>query len=1636
MSHSVTNNQYDNNLHIQEPGKRNKAGSTNPLGYQRFLNCDVKGFNLNLGFGGAETSMTMDLVESLETGTIQDQTQAEFSKKCETNRGTGPDNCVQLRYNGELGRVYEFKCLNANGSVVFEYAGLLSDHDIKLDSNGRTISIRMTDGRSALENVTLIIGDNYSRNYIYQEFGDSVNVLNILYEAEKGVSMHVDNIGDFTPPANPTIEDPLNTYGKCDYFMDSGYDEDGIPVTYILGQFMSSARYMTLPLSDQLVKINLDNVFNNAVNRAPYMRVNDTSLSLMSLLQQVCEEMAGELVINMIHTAPDPKGAEYEIVATFINRGQKLGSGGKSLRNYIDTDIVSKYAGGSKAFKSLSYGQESSYDATQNVVFGSKVRYFIETQRKYQYPAYNTPNTEPGSFTGGSYYNDLITTYPVGISGEIPLDRVVTQDYTTPGRDPSNPTYVFEPTGDIWNADSCYNEDQFQTPLLGPGQKCRVPTGGGRIAMVLGERLNGNLTNQGIPAYTLYSSNLCGDYLNVTYHLDELCAVLGFANLGTAQLTEDELLFTQTYESYINWSTMHPGSIGYKMGQAIFGSLWGNFQEYSLKIFADIVENGSFDSFRDPALAFPDAEVSKKLFEVVHAYVKNIYDTFYGKEYVVLLDTKKDEALRSNNFDVCIGKSFNTWTSSQPNDGDDDGDQPQPFATVTIPNNDPELWVNNGILANVIKTAGNGYLSTSDTIAQGAWFNSSATSTVLGLGTGDGLARFLNDDNTIGSFVKYGPIDNICKRIGNQTFVFRVDLSALNPSEFLVNNGNLYLKASVNEEMYFGGLTLTNNIVDLFGLSFAGLADDKTWVRFSIPRVKLIPTSDQDAAVNRAASRMALIALQVMTDVSALSGVVSGEFSLRDAITDKLAGGGINPGTFDGIAANLAVTNLAKMSVPAIVPEAIAIPFQSETVTYGPWMGISNPSGGMNVTEEDLAPWHFGFGPNAPSQSFQLMSNHGLAFAKNGLYGRMFQEKATIEAAGIPQINIAAATTDDSATVLTDISFGYGGDGAKTTMTYQSYSPKFGTAPKYLADSAKQTIGQKLEYMKKFRAEAIKNTASSLKLKEDLTKIIVGRNIGGGGGGGAGVEASDGNSRYGHTPSKFLMCGYLNKNKVSDIENSDGGSDGSAASQAAHDYTDGCEDIDNNPFPYSPNSPSPNDGNTCNRYTSAEIHPSYHFDSYQKEYYKNLSMMSMDGLYLPISIEGGPNNNLARYTTYSTPSSLPKGRPITMMPPVDIASAAGLSDSTAIDLTIDQKYNNPICSKAILNSWDDRKNDSDQGFVIMNVAHGSDADDNFNFDKIGASGTTGVEYFKDRQLETDFRFTAMRGPLVLQAWGYDINGKPIPNANDSAQNAEAGTFRNTQLEDKFLKNWLSNPKTWPVGPIDLRWDRNRGMWVAPPSSKIIPARLTAALSPFGSTTAELLNPNTFYEDYPLFAPDGTELTADVRNLTVTVHDYIGSSITKCAIVLLYYSDGKFMVIEEGGTRNLQRARISSGQTLACNGQCRGELFTVSTGGGVSYGDIGAITISDVMGIVSQPLASLTRLWVYKPSDTSNYEVVYIGSRSDADCGSCGGYGVYQIAGVDFNRLPTVQTVGKVLSVTEGGCLALVGTKNCGGITTP
>lgn len=90
---------------------------------------------------------------------------------------------------------------------------------------------------------------------------------------------------------------------------------------------------------------------------------------------------------------------------------------------------------------------------------------------------------------------------------------------------------------------------------------------------------------------------------------------------------------------------------------------------------------------------------------------------------------------------------------------------------------------------------------------------------------------------------------------------------------------------------------------------------------------------------------------------------------------------------------------------------------------------------------------------------------------------------------------------------------------------------------------------------------------------------------------------------------------------------------------------------------------------------------------------------------------------------------------------------------------------------------------------------------------------TGYADYRD-----DYRFFALRGPLVMQGWGYDTDGYPVPNKNDVEADTIQGKFKNDGLdENKFLDGHLKKPNTWPVAPVDLRLDRARGVWVAPAS---------------------------------------------------------------------------------------------------------------------------------------------------------------------------------------------------------------------------
>ena len=70
----------------------------------------------------------------------------------------------------------------------------------------------------------------------------------------------------------------------------------------------------------------------------------------------------------------------------------------------------------------------------------------------------------------------------------------------------------------------------------------------------------------------------------------------------------------------------------------------------------------------------------------------------------------------------------------------------------------------------------------------------------------------------------------------------------------------------------------------------------------------------------------------------------------------------------------------------------------------------------------------------------------------------------------------------------------------------------------------------------------------------------------------------------------------------------------------------------------------------------------------------------------------------------------------------------------------------------------------------------------------------------------------------MHGWGYDLHGKPIPNVADTG--ACSGIFESSGLQDKFKENWLSDACDWPVAPLDLRFDRKRGVWTSPPAFRL------------------------------------------------------------------------------------------------------------------------------------------------------------------------------------------------------------------------
>lgn len=150
--------------------------------------------------------------------------------------------------------------------------------------------------------------------------------------------------------------------------------------------------------------------------------------------------------------------------------------------------------------------------------------------------------------------------------------------------------------------------------------------------------------------------------------------------------------------------------------------------------------------------------------------------------------------------------------------------------------------------------------------------------------------------------------------------------------------------------------------------------------------------------------------------------------------------------------------------------------------------------------------------------------------------------------------------------------------------------------------------------------------------------------------------------------------------------------------------------------------------------------------------------------------------------------------------------------------------------------------------------------------------------------QNNHRFFALRGPIMIHSWGYDKEGYPVPNSSGefkvdgdgNIQTDAAGTmlYKNQEYqsdgtysapykERTFRKGWASLPATWPVGPLDLRWDENAGVWTI--GSNYKPVWVTIENSMFNDTPVRGIIEDDISDAKPL--PDNKRRLIFVKDPT-------------------------------------------------------------------------------------------------------------------------------------------------------------------------
>jgi hypothetical protein len=453
-----------------------------------------------------------------------------------------------------------------------------------------------------------------------------------------------------------------------------------------------------------------------------------------------------------------------------------------------------------------------------------------------------------------------------------------------------------------------------------------------------------------------------------------------------------------------------------------------------------------------------------------------------------------------------------------------------------------------------------------------------------------------------------------------------------------------------------------------------------------------------------------------------------------------------------------------------VLPTAAAIPMKSNILSFGPYVSPNFNSGDGVFGGLDVET-NTDLAPWVFGSTF-LMNEAGnqMVQYKNATIVKSATGSMTLP--GLPVIGNFGFPLNQVGPNLTGVNFSLGANGVSTSYEFKTYTPKFGGLSRYFLDKFKLVAKNRTEQLKFLRSNQI--TINKIGNKINAT-------------------ASKGS---GSVLNKNLSNAYASPGSRSSLQR--------IITGEIYDWHD------------------LGDGKKSQR-TIVGIDKLFDSVGEMIYDYPKKAYMSLDGLFAPVSVNGA-NQYLPRFASFEMYNvNLGASKSVNPNPP---AYKAVNNNEALNSLYINRDYLNPLTNPTTTHHHAGQT----AGHCIDIVGRETE---------IPPSGIINSFYpvENSNRYSSDYRFLALKGPLVLQAWGYDTNGKPIPNEVEDENNLRSGQFNNdinnTGYKDRFLKDWLQKPATWPVGPIDLRYDRTRGVWVSPPEYK--PVQIVAEETIDGSS---------------------------------------------------------------------------------------------------------------------------------------------------------------------------------------------------------